>query len=45
MSSLASVTFIPVPDALCIIFSSPLVTILLSAALLREQLTVVKVDL
>ena len=40
---MASVTLIPVPDALCIIFSAPLVTILLSVLVLREKLNIIKV--
>ena len=40
---MASVTLIPVPDALCIIFSAPLVTTLLSVLILRESLNMIKV--
>ena len=38
ISSLASVSFIDVPDALSIIFACPLVTIFLSAVMLRDKL-------
>ena len=41
--SLASVSFMPVPDALSIIFACPVVTILLSAVMLRDRLNLVKV--
>ena len=37
-----SVAYMPVPDALCIIFSNPAVTILLSALLLGEPLSLLK---
>ena len=43
ISSLASVSFIDVPDALSIIFACPVVTILLSAVMLRDRLNLVKV--
>ena len=43
ISSLASVSFIDVPDALSIIFACPLVTILLSAVMLRDKLNPVKI--
>ena len=33
-----------VPDALCIIFACPLVTILLSALMLRDKINLVKVE-
>ena len=33
-----------VPDALCIIFACPVVTIILSALLLRDKITLVKVE-
>ena len=41
--SLACVSFMAVPDALCIIFACPVVTILLSAVMLRDKLNLVKV--
>ena len=40
--SMLSVAYMPVPDALCIIFSNPAVTILLSALLLGEPLSLLK---
>ena len=43
ITSLASVTFMPVPDALCIIFACPVVTIALSALLLSDKLNSVKI--
>jgi len=42
ITSLASVSFMPVPDALCIIFACPVVTILLSAAMLGDKLNSLK---
>jgi len=42
ITALASVSFMPVPDALCIIFSCPVVTIFLSAAILNDKLNSVK---
>ena len=42
-TALASVTFMAVPDALCIVFSCPIVTIILSAIFLGDRLTVLKV--
>ena len=41
--SLACVSFMAVPDALCIIFACPVVTILLSAVMLRDKLNLVKI--
>jgi len=38
----ASVIFMPVPDALCIIFSGPVVTIILSVIILGDKITGVK---
>ena len=37
VTALAAVSYMPVPDALCIVFSCPVVTILLSAAVLRDR--------
>ena len=42
IASLATVSFMPVPDALCIIFARPVVTILLSAVFLGERLNFFK---
>ena len=42
LSGLASVRFMPVPDALCIIFSCPVVTIIFSACFLKERITLIK---
>jgi len=42
ITSLASVSFMPVPDALCIIFACPVVTIVLSAILLGDKLNSLK---
>jgi len=42
ITSLASVSFMPVPDALCIIFACPVVTIVLSAVMLGDKLNCVK---
>ena len=42
ISSLASVSFMPVPDALCIIFACPVVTMVLSAIMLGDRLNSVK---
>ena len=44
ISSLASVSFMAVPDALCIIFACPVITILLSALLLGDKINLVKVE-
>ena len=44
ISSLASVSFIDVPDALSIIFACPLVTIFLSAVMLRDKLNPVNMS-
>jgi len=43
ITALASVTYMAVPDALCIVFSCPVVTIILSAIILKDRLTVAKV--
>ena len=37
VTALAAVSYMPVPDALSIVFSCPLVTILLSALVLRDR--------
>jgi len=42
-TALASVTYMAVPDALCIVFSCPVVTIILSAIFLGDKLTVFKI--
>ena len=42
ITSLASVSFMPVPDALCIIFACPVVTMVLSAIMLGDKLNSVK---
>jgi len=42
IASLASVSFMPVPDALCIIFACPVVTMVLSSFMLGDKLTSVK---
>ena len=42
ITSLASVSFMPVPDALCIIFACPVITILLSTAILGDELNSLK---
>ena len=42
ITSLASVSFMPVPDALCIIFACPVVTMVLSAAMVGDRLNSVK---
>ena len=42
ITSLASVSFMPVPDALCIIFACPVVTMVLSAVMLGDRLNSVK---
>ena len=42
-TALASVTFMAVPDALCIVFACPVVTIFLSAIFLGDKLTVFKI--
>ena len=34
---LAAVTFMPVPDALCIVFSAPVPTIILAAIFLKVE--------
>ena len=38
-----SFTYMPVPDALCIIFACPVVTIFLSALVLRDRINIPKV--
>ena len=43
MTSLACVSYMAVPDALCIIFACPVVTIGLSAVLLRDKLNAAKI--
>merc|ERR1712079_288925 len=43
VTALAAVSYMPVPDALCIVFSCPVVTILLSAAVLRDSLGPAKI--
>ena len=40
----SSVRLMAVPDSLCIIFAFPVVTIFLSAVLLRDKITLVKVE-
>ena len=40
---LACVSFMDVPDALCIMFACPVVTIILSALMLRDKLNIVKI--
>jgi len=42
ITSLASVSFMPVPDALCIIFACPIVTMVLSVIILGDKLNVLK---
>ena len=42
-TALASVTYMAVPDALCIVFACPVVTIILSAIFLGDKLTVFKI--
>jgi len=42
ITCLASVSFMPVPDALCIIFACPVVTIILSAFILGDKLNSLK---
>ena len=42
-TALASMTYMAVPDALCIVFASPLVTIILSAVVLGDKLTFFKI--
>ena len=44
IASLSSVRFLAVPDSLCIIFACPVVTIVLSAVLLRDKINLVKVS-
>ena len=44
IASLASVSFMAVPDAICIIFACPVVTIILSALLLGDKINLVKVE-
>ena len=39
VSCLASISFMPVPDALCIIFTCPVITIILSAIILGKDRT------
>jgi len=43
ITSLACVSFMAVPDALCIIFACPVVTIALSAVLLRDSINIAKI--
>ena len=43
VTALAAVSYMPVPDALCIVFSCPVVTILLSALVLRDSLGPAKI--
>ena len=43
MTSLACVSYMAVPDALCVIFACPVVTIGLSAVLLRDKLNAAKI--
>lgn len=38
ITALAAVSYMPVPDALCIVFSCPVVTITLSAVVLKDRL-------
>jgi len=42
VTSLASVSFMPVPDALCIIFTCPVVTMVLSVIILGDKLNILK---
>merc|ERR1711915_704638 len=42
ITCLASVSFMPVPDALCIIFACPVVTIILSSFILGDKLNSLK---
>ena len=42
-TALGSMTYMTVPDALCIVFSCPVVTIILSAIFLGDKLTVFKI--
>ena len=42
ITSLASVSFMPVPDSLCIIFARPVVTLILSAIVLGDKLNTLK---
>ena len=42
--SLASVSFMANTDAVCIILACPLVTIVLSALMLKDKINLVKVD-
>jgi len=44
VTALAAVSYMPVPDALSIVFSCPLVTILLSALVLRDRLGLTKIS-
>jgi len=43
VTAVASVSYMPVPDALCIMFSCPVVTIILSAIVLKDRLSTGKV--
>ena len=43
ITALASVSMMPVPDALCIIFANPIVTIILSSVMLRDKLNISKI--
>ena len=40
---LAAVTFMPVPDALCIVFSAPVPTVILAAIFLKDRINSSKV--
>jgi len=42
ITCLASISFMPVPDALCIIFTCPVITIIFSAIILGDKLNCVK---
>merc|ERR1711892_633296 len=42
ITCLASVSFMPVPDALCIIFTCPIITMVLSAIMLGDKLNSLK---
>ena len=41
--SITSLTLMPVPDALCIIFACPVVTIFLSFLVLQDRITIPKI--
>ena len=43
LTSFACVRFMPVSDATTLIFTSPLFTMILSAVIMKERLTVLKV--